>query len=181
MKLSSAASLLVSIRMVLTHSQAQRAYKKAAFLAPSDLSPVSNLSAVLCEMGDYQGAITYIREAMSLKPSDTNDDAQNDKLSARLAKCFLYLLEFSSAEDALSGMSSSQLRAELCESVKSMMALWAKVPDESLLRKQVLEQLGFYKPCLYVDTHSSEIRLLIRTQVKTYRNISALATTRQNP
>ncbi|KAK8920159.1 hypothetical protein VCV18_007459 [Metarhizium anisopliae] len=78
--------------------QAEKAYKTAASLAPHDPSPVSNLSAVRYEMGDYKGAIAYIRDAISLTVPETDHSAKNDKLYSRLVKCFLYLHDVDSAE-----------------------------------------------------------------------------------
>ncbi|KAJ3534692.1 hypothetical protein NM208_g7439 [Fusarium decemcellulare] len=132
----------------LTYFQAEEAYKTAASLAPHDSSPVSNLSAVRYEMGDYRGAITYIRDALSLNVAEADDNVKKDKLYGRLAKCFLFLLDFSSAGDAITGIGNGHLRAELYESVESAKALWVEVPDESLLRRQILDRIPRYKPWL---------------------------------
>ncbi|KAG8417357.1 hypothetical protein J3458_004867 [Metarhizium acridum] len=128
--------------------QAEKAYKTAASLAPDDPSPVSNLSAVRYEMGDYRGAIAHIREAISLNDPETDNSAKNDKLYSRLVKCFLYVLDLDSAEDTVSRISNSQLRAELDETVGSIKALWVEAPDESILRRQVLDQIPRYKPSM---------------------------------
>lgn len=101
-------------------------------------------------MGDYAGAIPYIRKAISLTVPETDDNAKKDKLYSRLAKCFLHQLDFSSAEDAMSSISNSHLRTELYEWVESMKALWIEAPDETILRKQVLDQIPRYKSWLYV-------------------------------
>ncbi|KJZ69859.1 hypothetical protein HIM_10759 [Hirsutella minnesotensis 3608] len=99
-------------------------------------------------MGDYRGAIAHIRSAISLNVSETDDSIKRDKLYGRLAKCFLHLLDFRSAENAMSSIDNSHLRTELYESVESMKALWVEIPDESVLRRQVLDQVPRYKPCL---------------------------------
>ncbi|KJZ70538.1 hypothetical protein HIM_10082 [Hirsutella minnesotensis 3608] len=129
-------------------SEAEQAYKTAASLAPHDSSPISNLSAVRYEMGDYRGAIAHIRNAISLNVSENDDSAKKDKLYGRLVKCFLHLLDLNSAEDAMSSISNSRLRTELYESVESMKALCVEIPDQSVLRRQVFDQLPRYKPCL---------------------------------
>lgn len=49
-------------------------------------------------MGDYKGAIAYIRDAISLTVPETDHSAKNDKLYSRLVKCFLYLHDVDSAE-----------------------------------------------------------------------------------
>lgn len=124
---------------------AEKAYTKAAALAPHDSSPVSNLSAVRYEMGDYKGAIAHIKEAISLSVHGADDISKKDRLYSRLAKCFLYLLDFDSAEDAMSSIGNSHLRTELYKSVESVKALWLEVPDESVLRRQILDQIPQYK------------------------------------
>ncbi|EFY95072.2 tetratricopeptide [Metarhizium robertsii ARSEF 23] len=127
--------------------QAEKAYKTAASLAPHDPSPVSNLSAVRYEMGDYKGAIAHIRDAISLTVPETDNSAKNDKLYSRLVKCFLYLHDVDSAEDAVSSIGDAHLRAELDQAVGSMKALLAEAPDESVLRRQLLDRIPRYKPC----------------------------------
>ncbi|KAF5128475.1 hypothetical protein E5D57_009415 [Metarhizium anisopliae] len=109
--------------------QAEKAYKSAASLAPHDPSPVSNLSAVRYEMGDYKGAIAHIRDAISLTVPEADNSAKNDKLYSRLVKCFLYLHDVDSAEDAVSSIGDAHLRAELDQAVGSMKALLAEAPD----------------------------------------------------
>ncbi|CEJ86330.1 hypothetical protein VHEMI04076 [[Torrubiella] hemipterigena] len=129
-------------------SQAEEAYKTAASLVPHHSSPVSNMSAVRYEMGDYRGAIAYINQVLALISDDTSDSGKKDKLYSRLAKCYLHLLEFIPAEDAISSIDSVDLRFELYESVESMKVLRAEAPDESALRRQVLDQISRFKPCL---------------------------------
>ncbi|QPH11568.1 hypothetical protein C2857_003367 [Epichloe festucae Fl1] len=105
-------------------TQAEKAYKKAALLAPQDPSPISNLSAVKYEMGDYRAAIAYIQKAISLAVSGTDDDdAKKDKLYSRMAKSYLHLLDLHSAEEAISAIGDGHVRAELHESAESIKAL----------------------------------------------------------
>ncbi|KAH8894481.1 hypothetical protein GQ53DRAFT_839555 [Thozetella sp. PMI_491] len=128
--------------------EAEKAYKTAASLAPHDPAPISNLSAVRYEMGDYKGAIAHIREAISLTAPEDKESTKADKLYGRLAKCFLYLLDFASAEEVISSIGDSPLRAELDESIQSTKALWSEIPDESGLRNQVLDRIPRYKSWL---------------------------------
>jgi len=101
-------------------------------------------------MGDYRRSITHIRKALSLTVSEANYSAKTDKLYSRLAKCCLYLLDSSSAESAISSIDDGHLRTELYGSLQSMKSLWADIPDESVLRKQVLDRIPRYKSWLYV-------------------------------
>lgn len=100
------------------------------------------------ETGDYRGAIVYTRKAISLTTAETDDSVKKDKLYGRLAKCFLHQLDFSSAEDTISSIADTPLRTELRKSVESLKALWAEAPDEAVLRRQVLDHVPQYKPCL---------------------------------
>lgn len=128
-------------------------------------------------MGDYRGAAAYIKDALALIVDETGDSGKKDKLYIRLAKCFLHLLEFTPAEEAISSIGNVDLRSELNESVESMKALRAEVSDESALRRQVLDQISRFKPCLYVDPHPCVILPLTGHQDKTWRNITPLVMT----
>lgn len=112
-----------------------------------------------------RGAIAHIRDAISLTVPETDNSAKNDKLYSRLVKCFLYLHDLDSAEDAVSSIGDAHLRAELDQAVGSMKALLAEAPDESVLRRQLLDRIPRYKPCPYVVPLRNVIRLL--TGVKT--------------
>ncbi|KID83991.1 tetratricopeptide [Metarhizium guizhouense ARSEF 977] len=127
--------------------QAEKAYKTAASLAPHDPSPVSNLSAVRYKMGDYKGAIAHIKDAILLTVPETDNSAKNDKLYSRLVKCFLYLYDLDSAENAVSSIGDAHLRAELDQAVRSIKALLAEALDESVLRRQLFDRIPRYKPC----------------------------------
>lgn len=130
--------------MPLTSSLAAEAYNKAAALAPSDPLPLSNLSAVKFEMGDYSGAVETANKALGL----TEDVAMKDKLSARLAKCHAYLQDIKSASSFMSAVENDQLKADLrglAGPVESKLALGQ---NEAAYRKQILDQLSRYKPYL---------------------------------
>ncbi|KAM3430865.1 hypothetical protein MY4824_007438 [Beauveria thailandica] len=129
-------------------AKAEKAYQLAASLAPQDAAPVSNLSAVKYETGDYDSCITYIKQALALSAAGTNDAGRNDTLNARLAKCLLHLRDFSSAKDALLAIGNQDLRVELSESLKSALKLQAAVPDECTLRRQILNHVPRYKSWL---------------------------------
>lgn len=101
-------------------------------------------------MGDYQGSIIHIRQALELSPAGTENSAKRDKLNARLAKCFLHLRDVSSAKDAISAVGDQDLGAELSESLKSMLALCASAPDQSVFRRQILDHVPQYKSWLSI-------------------------------
>lgn len=99
-------------------------------------------------MGDYRGAIDHVKTALSLNAAEGGDIAARDKLYVRLAKCFLHLLDFGAAGAAISDLGNGVARTELQESIESLKALWAETPDESALRKQVLDNVPRYRPYL---------------------------------
>lgn len=77
-----------------TRRAAIEAYKEAAFLAPEDYAPLSNMSAVHFEMGQYNQAVEYAEEALQLLRSEPDDGPKKQKLHARIAKSLLYSMDF---------------------------------------------------------------------------------------
>ncbi|KAG5930341.1 hypothetical protein E4U42_001856 [Claviceps africana] len=106
---------------------------------PDDPSSFSNLSAVSYEIGDYGGAIAYIRQALLLSSSESHENGDGDKLYSRMAKCFLYLRDLTSAKDAISSIKNDDMCNQLTTSVELMDAFCDKAADESVLRKQILD------------------------------------------
>jgi tetratricopeptide (TPR) repeat protein len=75
-------------------------YKKAAVLAPGEAAPVSNLSSVKFEQGQYGMAIEYLLNALNLiKNGGTDDVAARKKqtLYERLLKCYMHESRFDDA------------------------------------------------------------------------------------
>ncbi|KAK4448655.1 tetratricopeptide [Podospora aff. communis PSN243] len=83
--------------------EAEAEYKKTAVLAPADPSPLSNLSSLKFEQGQYSIASLYILK--SLKLADENDANQDDEaavkkrktLQERLVKCYMHQSRFDEA------------------------------------------------------------------------------------
>lgn len=71
-------------------SKAIEAYKEAAALVPSDLTPLSNLSAATFEAGDYEKSVQYATEALTLLEKEVDDDPRKQKLLTRLTKAKRY-------------------------------------------------------------------------------------------
>ncbi|KAJ6782404.1 hypothetical protein PWT90_10097 [Aphanocladium album] len=128
--------------------QAEIAYKKAASLAPEDPRPLSNLSAVRFELGDYKTAILFVNKAIALSGDGNGAAASQDKLYSRLAKCHLYCLDYASAENAISRIAGVTLQAELQGWSNSLKSLSSEFPDQNTFRKTVLDQFRRYKPAL---------------------------------
>lgn len=69
------------------------AYKVAVAFLPSDLTPLSNLSAATFESGDYKKSLQFANEALALLKEETDDDPRKQKLLSRLNKPERYLSE----------------------------------------------------------------------------------------
>lgn len=131
--------------ITLLLNPAQLCYVKAASLAPTDPSPVSNLSAVLFELGRYQEAAEVARTALSLTEESSPG---REKLYLRSAKCFLHCLQPREAQEALDRCGQGPVRECLEQAVKTMEELRGLYPDTKVLRKRVLGLMPRYRPCL---------------------------------
>lgn len=72
---------------------AEREYQLAATLAAGDPTPLSNLSSVKFELGQYGAAIPFINKALQLAERAPHDEAAERRakaLYARLAKCCMH-------------------------------------------------------------------------------------------
>jgi hypothetical protein len=119
-------------------------------LAPEDPSPLSNLSAVLFEKGDYEASLAFIDKTLSLSASEPDDSPKKRRLLSRAVKCHLHTVNLTDAENALVSLeaSGSDDVAELRHSLAQMKSLWASAPDPKVLRKQILDRLPRYAPDL---------------------------------
>ena len=76
-------------------------YNQAVEVAPNDPAPLSNLSAVYFEQGDYASVVTASDRALEL----LDDDAKRQKLLLRKVKSHVYLRDYDLARhDAESGL-----------------------------------------------------------------------------
>ncbi|KLU85106.1 hypothetical protein MAPG_04138, partial [Magnaporthiopsis poae ATCC 64411] len=129
---------------------AEKAYKEAAKLAPDDPSPLSNISAVLFEKGDYAASLVYLKKAITLSTSEPEDSSKKRRLLSRAVKCHIHALNLQEADSALEALeaSGSDEAVGLRDDVAQMQALWASVPDIKAQRKLVLDRLPRYTPDL---------------------------------
>ncbi|KAK4185855.1 tetratricopeptide [Podospora australis] len=140
-------------------SGAETSYKLAAKLAPNDPSPLSNLSSVKFEQGQYSAAAAYIHEALELSEAFPLDEAAKRKrelLYLRLAKCHAHEGKFAEAEEAAQQLSDQQSSASLksglgavnawrtSEVSKDKTAHWRKVLDRLPRYKAHLENAAEY-------------------------------------
>jgi tetratricopeptide (TPR) repeat protein len=126
---------------------AQIAYAEAARLAPKSALPLSNLSAVSFEMGNYTDAILFIQSALSLLDTEPHPGIEQ-KLYLRLAKAYLQSKKLNEARSAISNIKSEQDRRPLEQNLQAMVVLNALVLDDKALWGQVIERLARYRPAL---------------------------------
>lgn len=122
-------------------------------MAPRDSAPISNLSAVSFETGRYLDAVNFIRQALELSESDSDQEPKRQKLYARLIKSLMYTNKIEEAQKVLSyltdtytseGFSKDILRTNIA----AILDLQASATDTSQLRLQILDRLPLYKPNL---------------------------------
>ncbi|KUI63016.1 TPR repeat-containing protein associated with Hsp90 [Cytospora mali] len=134
-------------------NEAIKAYKEAASLAPEDPAPLSNMSAVRFEMGQYTTAVEHAEQALQLLESEPDNAPKKQKLHARIAKSILYSLDFNKADLAktvvarltdsgsIEGISVDAMLTTMTE----VQELWTSIPQKPQLRTQVLDRLPRYK------------------------------------
>ncbi|KAK6066355.1 tetratricopeptide [Seiridium cupressi] len=126
---------------------AETAYTEAARLAPKDPRPVSNVSAVKFEMGNYIGAAIFSEKALKLLQNDS-DPALEQKIRVRLAESYLYARKPAQAKTAVSEITAENDRRQLEHSISAIEASDREQPDIKKLRIAVIEKLPRFKVAL---------------------------------
>jgi tetratricopeptide (TPR) repeat protein len=73
--------------------EATKAYFEAVSLTPMDSAPLSNLSAVQFELGNYSGSKLYAEKVLKLLQSDADSSPKKQKLLSRLARAQMLQLQ----------------------------------------------------------------------------------------
>ncbi|KAI0010631.1 hypothetical protein F4779DRAFT_577027 [Xylariaceae sp. FL0662B] len=119
-------------------SKAMEAYTEAARLAPSDPSPLSNLSAAKFEAGDYAGCINAAGKALDLLDSLPND-VLRQRLLTRSARAYLIGSSLNRAEELLAKIDPGKGREELHDALRGSKEFEAHSPESALLRERLLK------------------------------------------
>lgn len=90
-------------------------YNQAVDAAPNDPAPLSNLSAVYFEQGDYASVVTASDRALEL----LDDDAKRQKLLLRKGKSHVYLRNYDLARHDAESLSKSNDKSKLLASISS--------------------------------------------------------------
>lgn len=128
-----------------------KAYNTAVALAPSDPTPLSNLSAASFEAGDYAKCIEFGTKALDILEGEADDDTRKQKLFVRLAKAHLHLFQSDKAEPLLAKLTAAGPEPEaLRDASKRMTLVRSEVTSKKVLQ-ETLFQLPRYKPHLTAE------------------------------
>lgn len=118
-------------------------------MSPKDAVPLSNLSAVEFELGNYVGCSLFSQKALALLELQENkQDAMQQKICLRLAKAYLHTNKIDEAALVLSKVSPGEARSALERSVSAIQRLQKICPDEKASRKLLLDRIPRYRPYL---------------------------------
>ncbi|KAI8307905.1 putative tetratricopeptide [Colletotrichum sp. SAR11_59] len=129
-------------------TEAEKAYREAAALAPEDPAPWSNISAIRFEQGDYTSCLQNLEKALSLSSSDAKDEPKKQKLYTRMAKCHMHLMSFEAAESAIKSLGVDTSSQSLKASLEDLKGLRASVQNGDKLRTQTCDRVARYKASL---------------------------------
>ena len=118
---------------------ATKAYFEAVTLSRNDPAPLSNLSAVQFELGNYAGSQLYAEKALKLLQSEADTSPKKQKLFLRLAKAKLLMLQ-----DAKSVAS----RLDSADSLHKSVAAMSRSKTNSTSWTKLLDELPRYRPSL---------------------------------
>ncbi|KAI1076526.1 hypothetical protein F5B20DRAFT_555437 [Whalleya microplaca] len=119
--------------------KAIKAYEEAAKLAPSDSSPLSNLSAAKFEAGNYVECIDVASKALSLLDDGSGNQMLRQRLLTRSARACLISSRLNQADEFLANIDESKDREELGDALRGSREFSAFAPDPSILRKRLLQ------------------------------------------
>ncbi|KAI1124439.1 hypothetical protein F5Y10DRAFT_30696 [Nemania abortiva] len=128
-------------------AEAEVAYSESARLTPTDPRPISNISALKYEMGNYVGSALFCEKALNLL-QDTPDPALEQKLRLRLAKSYVLARRSTRAQVAVSRITSNEDKKQLEHSVLAMEVSDGLYPDVKLLWETLIERLPRFKTAL---------------------------------
>ncbi|KAI8243305.1 Hsp70-Hsp90 organizing protein 1 [Colletotrichum sp. SAR 10_96] len=129
-------------------TEAEKAYREAAALAPEDPAPWSNISAIKFEQGDYTSCLQNLEKALSFSLSDAKDEPKKQKLYTRMAKCHMHLMSFEAAESAIESLGVDTSSQSLKASLEDHKGLRDSVQDSDKLRTQTCDRVARYKASL---------------------------------
>lgn len=112
---------------------------------PKDPRPVSNISAIKFEQGDYNASLSSLEKALSLYSDEPDESPKKQKLYTRMVRCHLHSLSPEKAADVTSMLVDEESGKSLRSAAEEMQKLWSNMPKEATLRKQIIDRLPRYK------------------------------------
>jgi len=140
----------LTTRLTSLNNLAEIAYKEAASLAPGDPLPLSNMSSVKFELGQFSAAIGFINESLALTPEGTDDvttKRRRETLYSRLIKCYLHESRYDAAKQVLDQITDQNLKSSIHATLDGVSA-WTKGRDAGAHRSLALERVPRFKPYL---------------------------------
>ena len=122
----------------------------AARLAPLDVKPVSNISAVNFEMGNYVGAAIFAQKALGMLDSEEDSSRSKQTLLLRLARASVYTRNLGTAEKTLKRITGSVDESLLSAWISHTVKLSTQYPKTADFRLRVLDELPRFNPPMYV-------------------------------
>lgn len=120
---------------------ATKAYFEALSLTPNDPAPLSYLSAVQFELGNYAGSEVYAEKALKLLEDEEDTNVKKQKLFVRLAKAKIL-----TSKDAALVATKVDSSVEKDKILKSMAMNIASKKSSSW--SKILDELSIYRPSL---------------------------------
>lgn len=119
--------------------EATKAYFEALSLTPNDSAPLSNLSAVQFELGNYPGSALYAEKALKLLQDEADSNPKKQKLLSRLARA--QILQLKDAAPLVSKLASS-------DTTRSSATTQHGGQRESVTWTKLLDEIPRYRPTL---------------------------------
>ncbi|KAF8249159.1 hypothetical protein K440DRAFT_599286 [Wilcoxina mikolae CBS 423.85] len=125
-------------------TEAIEKYLAAISLDPCDAAPRRTLSSTKFELGDYEGCIRAIHDALELE----SDPTKQETLRIRLSKCYFNLSRSQDAKDTLNGYESDEAQLILA-AIENHKANYPGTEEER--RKALMEtvEMPLYRPSLH--------------------------------
>lgn len=139
----------LTMRLTAIHS-----YKQAAALSLSDPLPISNLSAVYFEIGDYVSASESCDKALAL----TEVGEKKQKLCLRKVKASIHMKQYEHALQDLPFLSGGEEKARLRKCIDAAAQSRQTVDTTSTAYTSIVSSLPRYKPQMYVDLETVWLR-----------------------
>jgi tetratricopeptide (TPR) repeat protein len=110
--------------------EATKAYFEALSLNPKDSAPLSNLSAVQFELGNYSGCSIYAEKALKLLNGEEDSNPKKQKLLSRLARAqILQLKDAARLVSELSPSDTAHNSATLKHGSRHESVTWTRLLD----------------------------------------------------